>query len=139
MISTLEQNKAIVVRFNKEFIEQGNVETFYALVAENFVNRSASPGAPNGPESLIHLFTQILRPAFPDLKVIIYDQIAERDKVTTRKAFQGTHQGELWGIPATNKEVVIEVIDIIRLSEGKYVEHWGRSNMRSVLAQLAAK
>jgi predicted SnoaL-like aldol condensation-catalyzing enzyme len=28
------------------------------------------------------------------------------------------------GIPAFNKKVVIAVIEIIRLRDGKYVEHW---------------
>ena len=139
MDTTLEQNKAIVVRFNKEVIEQGNVETFNALVAEDFVNHSAPPGAPNGPESMINFFTQVLLPAFPDLKAEIYDQVAEGDKVTTRKAFHGTHTGELMGIPASNKKVVIHVIDIVKLRDGKYVEHWGMNNMQSVMAQLAAK
>ena len=139
MNATLEQNKAIVVRFNKEVIEQGNVETFNALVAEDFVNHSAPPGAPNGSESMITFFTQILLPAFPDLKAEIYDQVAEGDKVTTRKAFHGTHTGELMGIPASNKKVVIHVIDIVKLRDGKYVEHWGMNNMQSVMAQLAAK
>ena len=139
MHSSLEQNKAIVVRFNKEVIEQGNVETFYELVAENFINHSAPPGVPNGRESMIYFFTQVLRPAFPDLKAEIYEQIAEGDKVTTRKAFHGTHQGELMGIAGSHKKVKIEVIDIVRLSEGKYVEHWGINNMQSVLTQLAAK
>ena len=138
MNAILEQNKAIVVRFNKEVIEQGNIETFYSLVAEDFINQTAPPGAPNGRDSMINFFTQILRPAFPDLQAIIYDQIAEGDKVTTRKAFQGTHSGELMGIPATNKKVVIEVIDIIRLRDGKYIEHWGINNMQSVMAELMA-
>ncbi|HRV96364.1 MAG TPA: ester cyclase [Anaerolineae bacterium] len=137
MNSTLDHNKAIVIRFNKEVIEQGNVETFNALVAEDFINHSAPPGAPKGPEGMIYFFTRILRPAFSDLKAEIYDQVAEGDKVTTRKAFYGIHTGELMGIPASNKKVVIEVIDIVRLRDGKYIEHWGINNMQSVMAQLA--
>lgn len=137
MNSILDQNKAIIIRFNKEVIEQGNVETFKALVADDFINHSAPPGAPNGPEGMIYFFTRILRPAFSDLKAEIYDQVAEGDKVTTRKAFFGTHTGALMGIPASNKKVVIEVIDIVRLRDGQYVEHWGMNNMQSVMAQLA--
>ena len=137
MNSTLDHNKAIVIRFNKEVIEQGNVETFNALVAEDFINHSAPPGAPKGPEGMIYFFIRILRPAFSDLKAEIYDQVAEGDKVTTRKAFYGIHTGELMGIPASNKKVVIEVIDIVRLRDGKYIEHWGINNMQSVMAQLA--
>jgi len=73
-----------------------------------------------------------------DLTVEIHDQIAEGDKVTTRKTLRGTHCGELLGIPATNKRVEIQVIDIVRLSDGRYVEHWGVNTLPSVLSQLRA-
>ena len=58
------ENKAIVVRSNKEVIEGGSVAAFEELVAPEFVNRTAAPGAPTGPEGLLLTFNQILRPAF---------------------------------------------------------------------------
>ncbi len=42
--------------------------------------------------------------------------------------------------PGTDRMGVgIEVIDIIRLREGKYVEHWGMSNIPRIIAELSAK
>lgn len=43
------------------------------------------------------------------------------------------------GIPATGRNVVIDVIDLVRLRDGKYVEHWGINSLPSVLASLRAK
>jgi steroid delta-isomerase-like uncharacterized protein len=140
MENTLEKNKAVVVRFNKEFIEQGNAACFADLVADDLVNHAAPSGAPapgSGPESMIHFLHHILRVGFPDITVNILDQVAENDKVTTRKEFHGTHTGEFMGIPASNKKVVIKVIDIIRLRDGKYVEHWGMSNLAEVMQEIA--
>ncbi|MGA3124998.1 MAG: ester cyclase [Polyangiaceae bacterium] len=136
---TLTANKAVVARFNKEVIERGDEAAFRELMAPDFVNRSAPPGMPNGPEGMIHTFNKILRPALPDLTVEIHDQVAEGDKVTTRKTIRGTHRGELLGVPATNKPVAIDVIDIVRVKDGRYVEHWGVNTLASVLAQLKAK
>jgi predicted ester cyclase len=85
---------------------------------------------------MLHTFNRVLRPAFPDLRVEIHDQIAEGDKVTTRKTVHGTHQGELMGIAPTNKRISIEVIDIVRLENGRYVEHWGVNTLPSVLVSL---
>jgi len=133
---TLQVNKAAVVRFNKEVIEQGDEGAFGDLMAPDFVNRTAPPGAPPGAAGMWMTFTQVLRPAFPDLRVVIHDQIAEGDKVTTRKTIHGTHRGELLGIPATNQRVAIEVIDIVRLENGRYVEHWGVNTLATVLASL---
>jgi predicted ester cyclase len=136
---TLTANRAVVARFNKEVIERGDEAAFRELMAPDFVNRSAPPGMPNGPEGMIHTFNKILRPALPDLTVEIHDQVAEGDKVTTRKTIRGTHRGELLGVPATNRPVAIDVIDIVRVKDGRYVEHWGVSTLASVLAQLKAK
>ena len=129
-------NKAVVVRFNKEVIEQGNEATFRELMAADFVNRSAPPGAPSGPEGMLFTFNRVLRPAFPDLSVEIHDQVAEGDKVTTRKTIRGTHRGELFGIAPTGKRVEIDVIDIVRLADGRYAEHWGVNTLPNVLSAL---
>ena len=137
MQSITEQNKAIVLRFNKEFIEQGNMATFKELVAEEVVNHSAPAGTPNGPESMIYFLQNILRAGFPNLKVEILEQVAERDLVTTRKQIKATHTGEMMGIPASGKAVEINIIDIIRLSDGKYAEHWGTSNFSEVIATVS--
>lgn len=135
---TTEQNKTIVQRFNKEFIEGGNMDTVNELLAIDFINHTAPPGTPTGPDGVVYFFNHLLRPSFPDLKVAIHDQVAEGDKVTTRKSFHATHQAEFFGVPATNKPVVMDVIDIITLRDGKFIEHWGILDMQSVMAQITA-
>lgn len=129
-------NKAAVRRFNEQVIAGGDEEAFRELMDPNFVNRSAAPGMPSGSDGMLHTFNRVLRPALPDLTVEIHDQIAEGDKVTTRKTLRGTHRGELFGIPPTGRTVAIDVIDIVRLKNGRYIEHWGINTLPSVLAQL---
>ncbi|MBW8886831.1 MAG: ester cyclase [Fibrobacteres bacterium] len=136
MPSTPGRNKEIVIRFNEEFIGQGNLRSFRELVAEDLVNHSAPPGAPNGPQSMVHFILEVLRKGFPDIRAEILDQIAEGDKVTTRKVLRGTHSGEFLGVAPTGKTVAINVIDIIRLRDGRYVEHWGIGNLADVVAGL---
>lgn len=133
-----ESNKNIVRRFNKEVIEEGRRASFYELMNEAFVNRSAPAGAPNGPESMWNTFENILRPSLSNLKVTIHDQLCDGDKVTTRKSITGMHTGTLMGLAATGKPVSIDVIDIVHVREGRYFEHWGINTLSSVLAQLRA-
>lgn len=137
MLFTTEKNKEIVLRFNREVIEQGNVDAFYELVSPNVINHAAPEDTPNGPESMRHFILQILRVGFPDVKVEIMDQVAEGDKVTTRKALHATNTGEFMGIPPSNKRVAIQVIDIIRLHQGKYAEHWGISNIPDIIRKIS--
>jgi predicted ester cyclase len=133
---SVDANKTVVRRFNEEVIVKGDRVAFEALIAPDFVNHSAPPGAPNGPESMWHTFQNVLRPAFRDLKVTILDQIAEGEKVTTRKTLTGVHAGPLMGIAPTERDVTIEVIDVVRVVEGRYVAHWGINTLPSVIAQL---
>lgn len=137
MNMTTEQNKAIVTRFNKEVIEQGNMDSFQQLVADDMYNHAAPPGMPTGPDGMIYFFREILKKGFPDLTVKVLHQIAEGDYVTSRKEFHATHTGVFGGIPASNKKVVIEVIEVIKLRDGKYVEHWGISNLHEVMKTIS--
>jgi steroid delta-isomerase-like uncharacterized protein len=137
MEAQLKKNKEIVLRFNKEFIEQGNMKSFNELVGNDVINHSAPAGTPAGPESMRYFIMEILRKGFPDIKVEIFDQVAEGDKVTTRKALHGTHTGDFMGIPASNKKVTIQVIDVIRLKDGKYAEHWGQSNLSDIIKVIS--
>jgi len=128
--------KWVVRRFNEEVIAAGDRAAFEALMAPDFVNRSAPPGAPNDGEGMWNTFDTVLRPALEGLTVSIHDQIAEGDKVTKRKTISGRHTGTLFGVEPTGKLVAIEVIDIVRVRDGRYVEHWGINTLSSVLAQL---
>lgn len=139
MTSLTEQNKAIVVRFNKECIEQGNANSFEELLAENVINHSAPHGAPNGKESFYFFLNDVLRKGFPNPIVEILEQTAERDLVTTRKKIKATHTGEIFGIAPSNRDVEINVIDIIRLENGQYAEHWGQSNFEEILKQISQR
>lgn len=130
--------KAVVRRFNIEVIQNGDAEAFRALMAPDFVNHAAPAGRPNGPDSMWSTFETILRPAISSLTVTIHDQIAEGDRVTTRKTISGRHTGDLLGVPATGRTIAIDVIDIVRVVDGRYQEHWGINTLQSVIAQLKA-
>lgn len=134
---TQQRNKEFVTRLNKEYIEGGDVAVVHELFASDFVNHTAPPGSPQGPEGVIFFFDHMLKPAFPDLKVVIHDQVAEDDKVTTRKSFYATHKGDFFGVPASNKPVVMDIIDILQVKDGKFTNHWGILDMPGLMAQIA--
>ncbi|PJI55340.1 ester cyclase [Methylobacterium radiotolerans] len=133
---SFDRAKAVVRQFNEKVIVGGDRAAFEALIAPDFVNRSVPQGSPNGPESMWNTFQNMLRPALAELSVTIHDQVGEGDKVTTRKTISGKHVGPLLGVEATNRQVSIEVIDIVRVEDGRYVEHWGINNLPAVLASL---
>ena len=126
-ITQESKNKELVRRFNTEVIAGGRSETFKELVAPDFVDHTAPPGAASG-EAMAHFILGRLRVAIPDLAVDIHDQIAEGDRVTTRKVFRGTFSADLLGMKATGKPIAILVMDIFVIREGRLVEHWGMND-----------
>jgi predicted SnoaL-like aldol condensation-catalyzing enzyme len=136
MNSITEKNKAVVIRFNRECIEQGKPASFHELLAEDVVNHAAPPGAPNGFGSFTHFINEVLRKGFSEVQVQILQQVAEGDLVCTRKRITGRHTGEIFGIPPSHKTVDIRVIDIIRLKDGRYAEHWAQHNFDEVLKEV---
>ncbi|UPG85232.1 ester cyclase [Luteibacter aegosomatis] len=131
--------KAVVRRFNTEVIQNLDRAAFDELMSPGFVNHSAPPGTPAGPESMWNTFEKVLHPALSELRVEVLDQVGEGDKVTSRKRISGVHTGPLLGVPATHAPVAIDVIDIVRVEDGRYVEHWGVNTLPAVLAALRAR
>jgi predicted ester cyclase len=84
----------------------------------------------------IKQFAAGMREAFPDLQVTIEEQIAEGDRVLTRFRTRGTHQGELWGIPPTGKEVQITNMSMCRIEGGKMAEEWPAPDRLGMMQQL---
>ena len=133
-----EQNKALIVRFVEELFNRGNMGIVGEIFAPDFIEREQlPPGIPIGREG-VKVLTTMLRSAFPDFKATIDDILAEGDKVVIRMTWSGTQKGEFMGIPATGKRVSFGVIDIIRITNGKLVEHWGQMDSMSLMQQLGA-
>ena len=131
-----EQNKALARRLVEEVFNQGNMSGIDELFAPDFVeHEKLPPEIPPGREAPKVMFT-MLRSAFPDFKATIEHLIAEGDKAVLSMTWTGTQQGEFMGIPSTGKSMSIGVIDIFRLAEGKFVEHWGQTDMMGMMQQL---
>ncbi len=80
----------------------------------------------------------MLRTAFPDKRYTVHDLIAEGDKVVARWTLNATHKGEYMGIPATNKQVTLNGIYIIRFVDGKQAEWWLEADFFGLMQQLSA-
>ena len=130
-----EQNKALYRRFVDEIINGKNTSGIGDLMAVDMVDHNLMPGQAPGLEGMEQLMTMFLS-AFPDLHTTIDVLIAEGDIVAGRMTTTGTHRGDFMGIPATGKQVKFSEIHIIRIANGKAVEHWGNSDDMGMMQQL---
>jgi steroid delta-isomerase-like uncharacterized protein len=132
-----EENREIVRRFWGVW-EEGNLGLVDELVAPDYVNHSPGmPNQPEGPEG-VKAVVSMFRAGMPNLRVVIEDMIAEGDKVMMRYKIEGTHEGELFGVPPTGRRVSIESITVERVSGGKIREHWRVTDTLDMMQQLGA-
>jgi steroid delta-isomerase-like uncharacterized protein len=133
--SEIERNKAVIRRFVQEVQNNKNWAAYDELNDPDFVNLSAPPGVPADREGG-KVYLKAFAEAYPDAQYTIDDMIAEGDRVVTKKTFTGTNTGEFAGIPATGKRVALQFVDIMRVRDGKIVEHWLCLDQLSWLQQL---
>jgi len=130
-----QENKAIIRRLVEEAQQGGNLDLIDELISPNFVDHSAWPGIPATREGVKQIFG-MFHATLANLQVIIHDQIAEADRVATRKTLRGVHQGELLGVTPTGNVIAIEVIDILRLKDDQITDHWNLVDQYGLVQQL---
>lgn len=131
---SLDENKAIVLRFVEEVQNQHNLGLLDELISPDFVDHNERASPPNR-EGMKNFFTMVFT-AFPDARFTVKQQLAECDKVMTHKTFHGTHSGPFMGMPATGKVVAFDVIDVFTIAAGKIVEHWAVADELGLMRQL---
>ncbi len=124
-------------RYVDEVLNEGRLEALDELASPDYKRYlSANAGPLNAEVQKKRLAG--LRTAFPDLQFIIEDLIAENDRVVIRGTVRGTHQSAFSGIQPTGKQVTVAALEIIRIENGKFVEHWGGPDTYNLLQQLGA-
>ena len=129
-----EANKAVMRRIYDAF-NQGNLQEIDAIVEANITDHNPGPGVPPTREGFKQFITA-MRTAFPDLRIVAEQMVAEGDLVATRFVATGTQRGEMMGMPATGKQVTMTGMDLVRFSNGKAVEHWGNQDDLGMMQQL---
>ncbi|MDQ4078079.1 MAG: ester cyclase [Chloroflexota bacterium] len=131
-----EDNKAIIRRWVDAWNTQ-NVAAVDDFVTPDYVRHDPNVPEVRGPAAEKQLMTMFLS-AFPDLHLTIEDLVAEGDRVVMRLMARGTHQGQLLGIPPTNRHIAISSLEIFRLAGGKITEQWVTMDALGMLQQLGA-
>jgi steroid delta-isomerase-like uncharacterized protein len=136
MAKTVTQNnKQVVLDHYKSTVSEMDFAAIRQQLAPEFVDHDSPPGTPPGPEWVMRHVTSF-HGAFPDIRVEVQDVIAERDLVTVRATWSGTHKGEYMGFPATNRQFRLKGIVIWRVHEGQIVERWACLDRLGLLQQL---
>ena len=131
---SLEDNKAVI----RKFFEKANKEerTPVEMCAEGFI---AHIGAiPVMDLKAFQGFQVAYYKAFSDSVTVLEDLVAEGDRVAWRGFTKTTHSNDYMGIQASGKQIVVPIIGIARLIDGKIAEWWNSPDRLSWMQQIGA-
>jgi len=93
------------------------------------------PGHAPGAEGVKAVIGSLKR-AFSDFHLAIEDLVVDGDRVWLRMTATGTNDGSFMGHPPTGRPIRSDVFDVVRVRDGRIVEHWGVPDRLSTLFQL---
>jgi predicted ester cyclase len=79
-----------------------------------------------------------MQAAFPDASIELGEVVAADDLVAFQSIMRGTHLGQFRGLPPTGRPFVVHLVDLVRVREGRLLEHWGGPDMLDLVTQLGA-
>lgn len=133
---SIQHNEQIIERYFDEVWNQGKLNVLDEIIDPKYVNHS--PGMPNpepGPAGLKPIIAG-MRKAFPDLCFNIENMVVTEEQVAVHCTMHGTHTGDLFGLAATGKKIIVNQMQIERIQNGKIIEHWRQSDDLGMMKQL---
>lgn len=131
----LEKNKTSMTIIFKAF-ETGKFEDMSSIIAPDIIDHNPEHSIKETGIEGLKESMEMYRGAFPDLKINVKLMTAEGDVVTSHYNMTGTNTGPMAGMPATNKRMNVDGVDILRFKDGKAVEHWGYFEEMKMMEQL---
>ena len=122
-------------RLFAQALSEKRVELFDEFIHPEYNNHNAYVEA--GPAGVKAFFRHYLD-AFPDTKVVMDDVIEEGDRISARFTYNGTFSKPFMGYRPNGAPVQMRSIDIWRVEDGKFVEHWDELNLLEVFQQIGA-
>jgi len=118
---------------NKQVLDPGAtvVAMIEAMVESGEQTLELHPGM----EHLRRLWPSV-REAIPDFRAELQQQLTQGDRVATLWVFSGTHQGNLFGVPATGKGVRFQNLSIARVVDEKVIQYNSETGWLDFMKQV---
>ena len=132
----MSESEQLFRRLIEEGFNAGDLSVADAVTAPDLAeHQEFGPDHAPGAEGVRAVISS-LRRAFSDFHLQIEDLAVSGDTLWARLTATGTHDGPFMGHPATGRRMRATVFDVIRVADGRMVEHWGVPDRLSVLYQL---
>jgi steroid delta-isomerase-like uncharacterized protein len=108
---------------------------FAELASEDYVNHNPAVASRRAGVTAFmgHWFETL-----SDTSVSVEDAFAVGDRVVGRYTYRARHTGPFVGVPASGAEINMRSIDIWRVENDLFVEHWDELNTLEIFQQMGA-
>lgn len=129
-----DTNRGLAKRWFEEVWNERREETIDELLTPQSVGHMEGAET-RGPAEFRQVRAMLLS-AFPDLRIVVEDTVAEGDDVVVRWRVAGTHGGDGLGFKATQRPVQFRGLTWLRFANGKLVEGWDGWNQGALVQSL---
>jgi predicted ester cyclase len=130
-----DQMRTSARRVLEEVFPADDESALAELISPDFVNHEAPPGTPPGLGG-ITFFMHLLARAFSDQTWTVDHVVCEGDMVAMSCTHGGRHTGEYFGLPATGRTFRYHQMHLLRMADGKGIEHWAVRDDAGLMRQL---
>ncbi len=133
---TQDEADKFAEKFNAIF-DGPNVDIADEIFSPDFVGHA--PLAPELDRDGWKAYVEGFYAAISDMKEEVNQVIVSKDRVVLHVTYTGTHDGLLFGIPATGKKISLDGIGIFSFDkDGLVTENWAVLDVVGLLAQIGA-
>lgn len=129
------KNKA-VCQLTVDALNTGKLELLDSAFATDFVEHTPDPMIETTGIAALKEGYNMMRTAYPDVKIVVMNTVAEGDKVIIHQTFTGTNSGPMGPVPPTGKPVKADGVDVFTVKNGKITEHWAVYDSYTMMTQL---
>ena len=114
-----EMGAAAVVRAIIAAREDSDLETGLKYIAPESLDQGQRASREDWRRKWEHM-----RAGCPDMEVVTEHSVENGEWVANRYTIRGTHTGDFFGQPPTGERFEIKGMDMVRVQDGRLVEHW---------------
>ncbi len=129
-------NKEKVQQFYNDVINAHSTDALVNYCSADFIDHNPDQGhSGQGMDDLKASFRDWFA-GMPDVHVTTKFMVAHGDTVVSYVNMTGTNSGPMGQMPATNKPINIDGIDVVVIKDGKASERWGMFDSMKMMGQL---
>ena len=117
----LSDNLKMYVSTWDNIVNKGQIDLINETNFDKSITLVGSPENVVGIEAFKEYYQNYLT-GFSNITFTVVDAFGQGEKIVKHWKFKGTHTGEFFGIPATNKEVNVSGVTLVQMMNGKIAQ-----------------